>query len=40
VSLWNESIKSGWAEKDDFPPEPVAEWNVGNDDAWSDDESF
>jgi hypothetical protein len=25
---------------DDFPPELVEEWNVGNSDPWSDDEPF
>lgn len=25
---------------DDFPPSLVEEWNVGNEDAWSDDEPF
>lgn len=25
---------------DDFPPSMVEEWNIGNEDAWSDDEPF
>ena len=25
---------------EDFPQELVEEWNVGNEDAWSDDEPF
>jgi hypothetical protein len=25
---------------DDFTPELVEEWNIGNEDAWSDDETF